>query len=215
MKPLIISFLLAFSFSSLSQISFFKKINDVEQGSYPSNFTEFKGEVYFTIETINGTELWKTNGQEESTVKFIDKTLAKPNNSIKEPFAFGKVFLICNNELFFRVINQQNPALFEIWKTDGVNNNLVSSGDTFPQFCINGTTVIETSTGLPLKNIPLNDKIIHFESRYNPATYRYFIDIKKRDNQNNDELIASIDSAGYYFTAYNLYESNSYKRLCS
>ena len=211
MKPQILILFLLFQFRLSGQINFFKKINDVEAGSYPSNFIEFKGDVYFFIKTLNGNELWKTLGSEENTVKFSNKKIAITNNSSREPLTNGKNFLICNNELYYCVINVLKPNIYEIWKTDGISETYVNDGFNVPQFCLNNTPIIETNLGLTFKDIPLADKLIHFESRYNPLNNRYLIDIKKRDFQNNDELIASVDSTTYFFKAWDLYESNSYR----
>ena len=76
MKTLILYFFIfLFSTSSFAQISLFKELNTQEEGSSPANFTELSGVSFFTVKTIDGYNMWKTDGTEAGTVQFSNKLI--------------------------------------------------------------------------------------------------------------------------------------------
>lgn len=90
-------------------------------GSFPSNFTVFNGELYFTADDgVHGRELFKTNGTTISLVKDIktgnDSSTSLSDNSL--------VFHELNGFLYFFAedINGQGA---DLWKTDGTSAGTV------------------------------------------------------------------------------------------
>jgi ELWxxDGT repeat protein len=87
-----------------------KEINPIGS-SFPNDFIEFQGEIYFTAtDTVNGKELWKTDGTNTGTilVKDIKPGIANsnPNNLLK-----------FQNKLYF---SASSPGKgYELWATDG------------------------------------------------------------------------------------------------
>ena len=164
MKPLIVFLLLSFSIPTFSQISFFKQINDVEEGSYPANFTEFKGEVYFSIQTIDGNRLWKTNGTEGGTVQVSDLTiLNQVSNGEKINFS-NKLISVCNNELYFATFKFLPNYSVEIWKTDGISIQKVDGLNSIPEFGLNNSLIFpEYNNYYPHKRQILNNHLINFK----------------------------------------------------
>jgi ELWxxDGT repeat protein len=202
MKPLVIFFLLAISIPTFSQISFFKQLNDVEEGSYPSNFTEFKGEVYFTVRTIDGNRLWKTDGTEGGTVQVSDKNLILNTQARANNLYFNNYLYACNDELYFNTTNQ------ETWKTDG--NNLTKVGNSLgvPAFCINNTPIYDSNEGIYLKSIELNGKLIKF--KIDVFAQQCSIESTTNNPFQND-LIGKIDGVLYFINGTFLREQGNLK----
>ncbi len=152
MKPLITFLFLAFSYPAFSQISFFKQINDVEEGSYPANFTEFMGEVYFTVRTIDGNRLWKTDGTEGGTVQVTNFNLS-PYFSFGSPIPLlnSKILFVCGDYLYFQIIGEL--SLSEVWKTNGNSFEKVDKLFSVPQFCLNNFAIMQTQYAGALKEI--------------------------------------------------------------
>jgi ELWxxDGT repeat protein len=198
MKPLVIFFLLATSIPSFSQISFFKQINDVEEGSYPSNFTEFKGEVYFTVQTVDGNRLWKTDGSEGGTVQVTDKNIEiNYNLSMPKQLSRNIHLFVCNGELYFKVVRTNLTPEYEIWKTDGSNLTLVNySYLVLPQFCLNDTPILEDYSVSFLKETQIENAIIKFSSHFDYVNGYSLYDVYKKttNNEADDILIGSIEN---------------------
>lgn len=145
---------------AFSQISFFKELNTVEEGSNPANFIEVNGTTYFTVKAINKFELWKTDGTEIGTVKFSDKSI-----SIQNQGATLKTFQVLNNELYYFVNNSLTTR--QLWKTNGTDEILVLD-NIFPtklynlnnQLCYfdyQGLYKIENGTSTRIKDLTLNN----------------------------------------------------------
>lgn len=121
-KTFLLAIMAHFSFA---QISFFKELNTQEEGSSPANFTEVNGITFFSVNTIDGYNLWKTDGTEAGTVVVSTQAI-----DIHETFYGVPNFYVFNNELYYYV---QKPKigdsyqLPELWRTDGTNNTLVAN----------------------------------------------------------------------------------------
>jgi ELWxxDGT repeat protein len=83
------------------------------RGSYPCNFTEFKGEVYFRAnDGSSGDELWKTNGTRAGTVMVKD---INPGCESSSP----DYLAVAGDLLFFRARTVEFG--YELWVTDGTS----------------------------------------------------------------------------------------------
>ena len=88
--------------------------------SFPSGFTEFKGQLFFTADNgVNGRELWVSDGTAEGTQLLVDLNPGfresyfgkYPNSS--DPFDFTEF----EGKLFFAADNGENGS--ELWVSDG------------------------------------------------------------------------------------------------
>ncbi|WGV25312.1 ELWxxDGT repeat protein [Halotia branconii] len=86
--------------------------------SYPSNLISINSILYFTADdSINGTELWKSDGTENGTVLVKD---IYPGSGSSSPSQLTDV----NGILYFRA-NDSTHGYFELWKTDGTQAGTV------------------------------------------------------------------------------------------
>ena len=89
--------------------------------SFPSNFTVFNGELYFTADDgVHGRELFKTNGTTISLVKDIKTGSDSSTNLSDNSLVFHEI----NGFLYFFAedINGQGA---DLWKTDGTSAGTV------------------------------------------------------------------------------------------
>lgn len=91
-------------------------VSDIQSGdddSYPNNFFEFDGRLYFTAnDGIHGRELWVYD--EENGASIVSDINAGPTGS--NPSHFAEF----NGKLYFRADNYTNGA--ELWSYDGHND---------------------------------------------------------------------------------------------
>ena len=97
-----------------------KDINPGSAGSSPSNFTAFKGAVYFAALDGTARGLWRTDGTATGTVPVA------PGSGIQS-LGFLTVF---NNTLYFQADDGVHGA--ELWKTDGTAAGTVMIKDINP-----------------------------------------------------------------------------------
>lgn len=84
-------------------------------GSFPSNFTVFNGEFYFTADDgVHGRELFKTNGTTISLVKDIKTGSDSSTNLSDNSLVFHEI----NGFLYF-FAEDENGQGSDLWKTDG------------------------------------------------------------------------------------------------
>jgi len=216
MKALILYFcIFLFITPSFAQISLFKELNTQEEGSSPANFIELNGVSFFTVKTIDGYNMWKTDGTEAGTVQFSNKLIV--NISQGELYTtFQKI----NNELYYCVYKDNNTlGQTQLWKTDGIDEILVM--DNFYStklFFINnqvcyfpfggGFYKIENQQSIPIKNfisyyssstnypsVSLGNQIIFFVQ---PSFDNSKIQVWKTNGTESGTLqIKSIDSLVY------------------
>ena len=150
---------------SIAQISFLKELNSVEESSSPENFTEINSITFFSIKTLDGYNIWKTDGTEAGTV--VVSTQAIDIENI-DKFDYGiPNFHVLNNELYYYVQKPKSVDYYQplqLWKTDGTNLTLVLNDITrTPLYYFNnhiyylnfyGLFKIENGTSLKIKNFP-------------------------------------------------------------
>jgi trimeric autotransporter adhesin len=212
MKPLVIFLLLSFSTPTISQISFFKQLNDVEEGSYPANFTEFKGEVYFTVRTVDGNRLWKTDGTEEGTVQVSELTILNQFNYGIEKINFSnKLMSVCNNELYFGTYKFFPNYSVEIWKTDGISIQKADGLNTIPEFGLNNNLILpEYNNYYPHKRQILNNNLVNFKVVSINNSDRNNLEIWKNNGlEGGNTLIDKVDSVFFGYPKEFLYENNT------
>ncbi len=118
LKLLFTTLLGLLSLLSYSQLNFEQIQIDNNTDTYPHNFTEFNGEMYFTAtSSTNGEELWKYNGTTASLVKDINPS---GNGSPRR-------LTVANNLLFFTADDGANGR--ELWKSDGTSAGTVMVKD--------------------------------------------------------------------------------------
>jgi ELWxxDGT repeat protein len=92
-------------------------VKDIRLGandSYPNNFTNLNGIVYFSAnDGTNGTELWKTDGTESGTV--LVKDIHAGSGSV---FSTDTPIVDFNNEIFFYYGTS-------LWKSDGTDTGTI------------------------------------------------------------------------------------------
>ncbi|MCP9769204.1 hypothetical protein EGI22_14895 [Lacihabitans sp. LS3-19] len=124
MRFLSLFIFLNFSFNLNGQISLFKDINQLEDGSYPSNFREVNGKIFFTVKINGRLELWVTDGTNLNTKKITDKTL-------KFSSFFYTNLQVDNGYLYFWVNKTYPQNGFELWRTDGVSEEKLLDNSPF------------------------------------------------------------------------------------
>ena len=88
--------------------------NSYYSGSYPENFTEFNGKLYFTAnDGITGSELWVTDGTSEGTTLVADIRPSGNNYNGSSPENFTEF----NGKLYFTANDGTTGE--ELWVTDG------------------------------------------------------------------------------------------------
>ncbi|PXY46628.1 ELWxxDGT repeat protein [Flavobacterium hydrophilum] len=122
--------------------------------SNPANFTAFNNQVYFTASngtSVNGTELWKTDGTNAGTQMIFD---LYPGTTASNPS-----FLTVINPTTMVFAANNGTTGTEIWKTDGTTiTNLIDQPGTANSFSwienLNGnaiyTQLVVTTTGREL-----------------------------------------------------------------
>lgn len=205
---------------SVAQISFFKEINTQEEGSSPANFTEVNGITFFSVKTIDGYNLWKTDGTEAGTVAVSNKLIII--SSVNQPWA-AHSFQVFNNELHYFVQNSANTR--QLWKTNGDTETLVLD-NFFPTtlYWLNnrihyldsrGLFKIDNGESILINNfsggnilrqpapMSLNNQLIFFTSSQNSSSY--YLQVWKSDGTEvGTGIVKSIEdmhynmSDGYY-----------------
>lgn len=90
-----------------------KEIRSGSSGSFPSNLTAHKQELYFVANDGNiGNELWKSDGTDAGTVLVKDIRSGSSSSSIQEMVSFNEVLLFSGGE---------NSGNRELWITDGTS----------------------------------------------------------------------------------------------
>ena len=160
-KTLLLVLIVNFSFA---QISFFKELNTEEEGSAPANFTEINGITFFSVKTLDGYNLWKTDGTEAGTVVVSTQAIDIHDISYGVPN-----FHVFNNELYYYV--QKSKTVYyqplELWKTDGTNNVLVAY-DIYlaPLYYLNNKIYFQYSQGFFMIEGGLSIKVKDFGVSY-------------------------------------------------
>lgn len=119
-------------------------LNPGSVGSYPSNFTVFSNQVYFSAYTYQrGTELWKYNGSNVVLVADIDKTsddigAKKPEGNGSSPTWLTPF----NGHLYFSAF--EPDAGGELWRYDGIET--VRLTDINPGTFVSDTNIIGKSS---------------------------------------------------------------------
>lgn len=146
---------------SVAQISFFKELNTQEEGSSPANFTEVNGITFFSVKTIEGYNLWKTDGTEAGTVVVSDKLLVNLNQE-----EILNTLQVINDELYYFVYSSISLNRVQLWKTDGVSNTMVIDNlfttklylinNQICYFQYNGVYKIENQQSIRIKDLSSN-----------------------------------------------------------
>lgn len=153
-------FLIIIIETSFAQISFFKELNTEEEGSSPANFTEINGTTFFSVKTLDGYNLWKTDGTEAGTVQISDKLLVNINQE-----EIINTFQVINNELYYFIYGSLNTM--QLLKTDGVIETLVLDNlyttklyyinNQICYFQYNGIYKIENQQSVRIKDLSSNN----------------------------------------------------------
>lgn len=93
-----------------NEVLFVKDIYPGEMGSYPSQFTELNGMVFFTARSALGVELWTSDGTESGTQLIADIYEGSESSSPLE-------LVVNNSTLYFTAIDANNNR--ELWMSDG------------------------------------------------------------------------------------------------
>jgi ELWxxDGT repeat protein len=114
------------------------KVKDINangsEGSYPQDFKEINGTLYFTATTASsGRELWKTDGTNAGTVLVKEITPGSIGGfqyasqyyyydlTFSSPFSIGNNFYFVAND-YCSVPNGNSPSNnYELWKSDGTS----------------------------------------------------------------------------------------------
>jgi ELWxxDGT repeat protein len=108
-------------------------------GSYPSEFVEFNGAVFFSAYSpLNGYELYKTDGTEVGT-SLMDLWTGEDSS---EPGHF----VVFNSMLYFQAYDSSNGNV-EWWRTDGTIEHTVMIKDIWPAIDFSGTFYHFTEMG--------------------------------------------------------------------
>lgn len=107
------------SFSqSLGQILPLADLNTTDNSSYPNGFIEFNGYTYF----LSNVGLHKTISS--GVTEIVDNDNLLGHHNYPQSKEFTKFLYIFNSELYYF---KRNSANTEIWKTDGINKQMVLS----------------------------------------------------------------------------------------
>lgn len=125
--------------------------------SFPHNFKEYNGKLYFAAENINGVELWSTDGTTSGTQIFLD---INPGSN----GSFPSFLTEYNGELYFSANNGTNGN--ELWKTNGLpaDTHLVfdinpGANGSFPLFhtVFNGLLYFSADDGINGRELWVSD----------------------------------------------------------
>ena len=119
-------------------VSMVKDIRPGADSSTPSDLTEFRGELFFTI---GEEELWRSDGTESGTVmvKNLDDNTSNQDDFIDSLVVFGdRLYFVADFELFGR-------SVAVVWSTDGTEE---------------GTSVIESMTSRLISNRPRGQLLV-------------------------------------------------------
>lgn len=135
---LILCFLGSYS-RTFSQVSLVKDINTMPAGVQDDNnslpiFCQCGGNLYFSLTTELGRELWKTDGTESGTKLVIDVRKYSYGGLLSQ--IYGMACL--NDKLFF--IADDGKTGHELWSTDGTAAGTVLVKDTEPNLVTNYMT---------------------------------------------------------------------------
>lgn len=119
-------FFFTISMVSFGQFNLLKDINQTEAGSNPQNFVEANGFVFFTVQTVDGYELWQTDGTEVGTKRTTDILILNVGDVVDKSYVF-------NGELYFVGIIGQFESL-QLMKTNGLNVEIVLENTPRVQF---------------------------------------------------------------------------------
>ena len=102
-----------------------------------NNFFEFNGETYFAGIDSNGTELWKTNGTDATTMLVKDLYPGITQGFYSYPFyqEYSYVnsgnpgdFFVLDNQFYFSATNEFG----KLWKSDGTEQGTNMIKDIYP-----------------------------------------------------------------------------------
>jgi len=94
-----------------------------EDGSVPANLTNVNGTLFFTAYDRNGTELWKSDGTAEGTVRVKDIYPGSRGSTATELVKAG-------NKLFFRALGDFTYGK-ELWMSDGTAEGTIMVKDIY------------------------------------------------------------------------------------
>lgn len=100
-----------------------KNINTSNLDSYPTDFAEYNGKLYFQARSGLGSELWVTDGSAAGTVLLKDIYAGAFGSSPSD-------FIACNGYLLF--LANDGVAQQELWRSDGTTAGTVLVKDINP-----------------------------------------------------------------------------------
>lgn len=201
--------------TSFAQISFFKELNSEEEGSSPANFTEINGITFFSVKTLDGYNIWKTDGTEAGTLVVSTQAIDIHDTSYGLPN-----FHIFNNELYYyvqkpKIVYDYQAHELELWKTDGVNNTLVANeipllplyylNDTIYYLYVQGLFKIENKASVIVKPlyptysytkeppILFNNQLIFYTTQYSPSGTNFLQIWTSDGTESGTTVIKNID----------------------
>jgi ELWxxDGT repeat protein len=119
MNKILLCLNLLFALNASAQISLVKDITPGATGSAPSNFFDYNGTLLFRAnDSINGVELWKTNGTAAGTSLVSNIAAAAANSNPSN-------FLILGNTVYFNATTGTTVTGSELYKTDGTTASTV------------------------------------------------------------------------------------------
>ena len=125
-------------------------VKDIRSGSsdsFPNNFAELNGIVYFSANNgSNGFELWKSDGTAAGTEMVKDVTSGSGST-----FSTNTPIVVYNNKLYFKKSS-------DLWESDGTET---------------GTVEVKTDLGFIKTMLVLNNKLLIFS--YNSTTQKQVI----------------------------------------
>src|SRR5262249_18382774 len=101
-----------------------------DQGSNPANLTNVNGTLFFTAnDGITGTELWKSDGTANGTVRVRDINIVSAGSG-KTQSSFPSNLINVNGTLFFTA--GDGSTGIELWKSNGTQSTTIPVRDIAP-----------------------------------------------------------------------------------
>lgn len=180
--------------------------NDKIISSYPSNFINANGTIYFNANNgIDGRELWKYDEKNgSSTLKMVKNINPNQNNYYTNSFPVSNYRSFCNtgNSLYF--VGDDGVHGRELFKTNGAEENTILAFDILLG---TNSSFISSFTELNSELFYLNGKLIFFAKTGSNECDLWALTVD--DCTSNSTITQNLTGSNYKFQSINTIEASN------